>query len=227
MVDAKAQVAAVPQQAPPPQPASPQPTPPQPAAPLQPSLVAQVQAPPPASAVPTPVPVAASIAAPQLVPSRLPVASGPVASVRPPQLARRPVAVPPQVLTPVLSRREPGGSRDANRWYRQGRYLTEQENFEEAVQALTQAIQMDPTLALALNARGYAHLRLRRYQDAINDCSQAIRLNPAYANAYLNRSVAKRAMGDIAGAREDQRHAAELDGSAQAQASLAKPASRP
>ena len=80
------------------------------------------------------------------------------------------------------------------------------------MQAFTQAIQMDPTLALALNARGYARLRLRRYQDAVDDCSQAIRLNPAYANAYLNRSVAKRALGDIAGAREDQRHAAELDG---------------
>jgi tetratricopeptide (TPR) repeat protein len=111
--------------------------------------------------------------------------------------------------------------------YRQGRYLAEQENFEEAVQAFTQAIQMDPTLALALNARGYAHLRLRRYQDAIDDCSQAIRLNPAYANAYLNRSVAKRALGDIAGAREDQRHAVELDGLAQAQATLSKPTSRP
>jgi hypothetical protein len=34
-------------------------------------------------------------------------------------------------------------------------------------------------------------------------------------------------MGDVAGAREDQRHAAELDGVAQAQATLAKPPARP
>jgi hypothetical protein len=34
-------------------------------------------------------------------------------------------------------------------------------------------------------------------------------------------------MGDIAGAREDQRHAAELDGASQAQASLSKPPARP
>jgi tetratricopeptide (TPR) repeat protein len=136
----------------------------------------------------------------------------------------RGVSIAPQVLTPVVNK-EASGSRDANRWYRQGRDLAEQEKFEEAEQAFTQAIQMDPTLALALNARGYARLRLRRYQDAVEDCSQAIRLNPVYANAYLNRSVAKRALGDVAGAREDQRHAVDLGGIAQV--TLTKPPSRP
>jgi hypothetical protein len=34
-------------------------------------------------------------------------------------------------------------------------------------------------------------------------------------------------MGDIAGAREDQRHAMELDGLAQTQATLSKPVARP
>ena len=97
--------------------------------------------------------------------------------------------------------------RDANRFYKQGRYLSEQENFEQAVQAFDQALQIDPTHALALNARGYARLRLHNYQGAIDDCSQAIRLNPNYANAYLNRSVAKRAMGDVAGSRDDQHRA--------------------
>ncbi len=71
------------------------------------------------------------------------------------------------------------------------------------MQAFDQALEIDPTHALALNARGYAQLRLRNYQGAIDDCSQAIRLNPSYANAYVNRSVARRASGDVAGARED------------------------
>jgi tetratricopeptide (TPR) repeat protein len=216
MVDAKEQAAAQPKQAP----APPQ-TPPQQA------LVAQAPASAPAVAAPAvreAVPVAAPVTPPRLA------AEGSVASVRPPQLAPRRVSVPPQVLTPVVnspvvSSKEARGPRDANRLYREGRYLSEQENFEEAEQAFTQAIQMDPTLALALNARGYVRLRLRRYQAAIDDCSQAIRLNPAYGNAFLNRSVAKRALGDIAGAREDQRHAVELGGIAQA--TLAKPPSRP
>jgi tetratricopeptide (TPR) repeat protein len=221
MVDAKAQ-APQPQAAPVQQAAVQQAAAPQPA----PTAVAQAQTPPPAApVVPKPAPVAAPVAAAQLATPQLAAAS-PLPGIRLPQLAPRRATVPPQVLTTVANK-EPNGARNATYWYRQGRYLSEQENFEEAVQAFTQAIQIDPTLALALNARGYALLRLRRYQDAIADCSQAIRLNPAYANAYLNRSVAKRALGDITGAREDKNHAAELDGLAQAQATLSKPATRP
>jgi tetratricopeptide (TPR) repeat protein len=125
---------------------------------------------------------------------------------------------PPQVLPPPVppASSAPHSARDANRLYRQGRYLSEQENFEEAVQVFDQALQMDPAHALALNARGYARLRMHNYQGAIDDCSQAIRLNPTYANAYLNRSVARKAMGDVAGAREDQRRATELESVAQA-----------
>jgi tetratricopeptide (TPR) repeat protein len=115
----------------------------------------------------------------------------------------------------------PQPTHDANRFYKQGRYLSEQENFQQAVQAFDQALQMDPANSLALNGRGYAQLRLRNYQGAISDCTQAIRLNPSYANAYLNRSVAKRAVGDVAGARDDQHRAAELGNVAQA--TLAKP----
>ncbi len=131
---------------------------------------------------------------------------------------------PPQVL-PVRSNSGPHPAQDANRFYRQGRYLSEQEKFAEAVQAFDQAIQIDPTHALALNARGYAQLRLRNYQGAIEDCSQAIRLNPGYANAYINRSVARRAMGDVAGARDDLHRATELE--SVAQATLTKLGSRP
>jgi tetratricopeptide (TPR) repeat protein len=122
---------------------------------------------------------------------------------------------PPQVLAEPVSSAGARAPRDANRFYKQGRYLSEQENFEQAVQAFDQAIEIDATHALALNARGYARLRLHNYQGAIEDCSRAIRVNPNYANAYLNRSVAKRAMGDVAGAREDQHHASELDSVAQ------------
>ena len=138
-----------------------------------------------------------------------------------PRVTAVPNVKPPQVVTASV----PHPARDANKFYRQGRDWSEQENFEQAVQAFDQALQIDPTQALALNARGYARLRLRNYQGAIDDCSQAIRLNPGYTNAYLNRSAAKRAMGDMAGARDDQHHATELE--SVAQASIAKLATRP
>lgn len=88
-----------------------------------------------------------------------------------------------------------------------------------------QALQLDPTYALALNARCYAHLRLRDYNQAIADCTEAIRLNPAYENAYQNRGVARHFLGDRAGASEDYKKVVEFQHLAQTQNS--KPAQRP
>jgi len=49
-----------------------------------------------------------------------------------------------------------------------------------------------------------------KFQKAVDDYSRAIRLNPKDANAFYNRGVAKTMLGDIVGAHEDWRKAAEL-----------------
>jgi tetratricopeptide (TPR) repeat protein len=91
-----------------------------------------------------------------------------------------------------------------------GRKLLGEERFADAIEPFTQAIQLDPSLALAYNGRGYALFRLRRYAEAIKDFDEAIRLNPNYANAYLNRSAARRIAGDKTGAEADQLKAREV-----------------
>jgi tetratricopeptide (TPR) repeat protein len=72
------------------------------------------------------------------------------------------------------------------------------------------AIDTDPWSAPAYNLRGYAHLRLKRFDQAAADCSEAIRLQPAFSNAYENRASARRHLGDRAGAQEDARKVSDL-----------------
>jgi Flp pilus assembly protein TadD len=89
-------------------------------------------------------------------------------------------------------------------YHARGRQLLQEGHYDGAIQALTQAIQLDPKVPQAYNARGYAHLMLKQYADAVTDFDQAIRLQPGYQNAYTNRAVARKMTGDTAGAAADQ-----------------------
>jgi tetratricopeptide (TPR) repeat protein len=94
--------------------------------------------------------------------------------------------------------------------HQQGRQLLQEGQFAAAIQKLSEALELDPTLALALNARGYAHFRLKQVPEALADFDQALKINSGYVNAYQNRAAARRAAGDKAGADADLGKAREL-----------------
>lgn len=133
--------------------------------------------------------------------------------------ARAP-ATPSQPSTPAVAVKSripvvtPSGVKPANLsasdYVRLGRSRTAQGKFPEGIQALTRAIEADPSMALAYNSRGYAYLRARHFRLAVRDFTAAIQINPNYLNAYWNRAVARRLDGDREGSLADKEKAAEL-----------------
>ena len=109
---------------------------------------------------------------------------------------------------PAPSAKAPPAS--ATEYHTRGRKLLQEGRYQEAIEPLTEALKLDPSLSLAFNARGFAYFRLKQYPQALADFDQAIRLNRSYVNAYINRSVTRRAAGDKAGADADQAKAREL-----------------
>ena len=80
----------------------------------------------------------------------------------------------------------------ARAWFSIGYLLRQQQKYEEAIDACSEAIRLKPDLARAYNNRGSAKRQLNQYEDAIADYDEAIRLDSNYARAYNNRGSAKR-----------------------------------
>jgi serine/threonine-protein kinase len=72
------------------------------------------------------------------------------------------------------------------------------------------ALWLKPKLGIALNGRGGVYFRRKQYRQALADYDAAIKNNPRLAQAYLNRAVAREAVGDLRGAAADRRREAEL-----------------
>src|SRR3990167_4842469 len=83
--------------------------------------------------------------------------------------------------------------------------------YDDAIEAYTSAIALDPNYAAAYNNRGDAYANKGQYDRAIEDYNKAIALDPNYADAYGNRGNAYRNKGHIDRAIEDYNKAIALD----------------
>ncbi len=76
-------------------------------------------------------------------------------------------------------------------------------DLDEKIRFYTEAIRLQPDLALAYNNRGLARADKGDVEGALGDYEEAIRLKPDYALAYNNRGNARKAKGDVEGALGD------------------------
>jgi tetratricopeptide (TPR) repeat protein len=89
----------------------------------------------------------------------------------------------------------------ARRSYEQGVQRIQARDFAGALQSLSQAIQLEPTLAVAFTARGSAHIGLRRYSEAALDYEYALKLAPDMASPLYGLGESYRMLGRNAEAR--------------------------
>ncbi len=84
------------------------------------------------------------------------------------------------------------------------------ENYEDAIEDYTKAIEIEPKSVFAYRLRGDAKSELGDYQGAIDDYTKAIEIYPNKAYLYNYRAESKRKSGDNEGADEDDRKAEKL-----------------
>jgi tetratricopeptide (TPR) repeat protein len=83
----------------------------------------------------------------------------------------------------------------ARRAYEQGVQRIQARDYAGALQSLSQAIQLEPTLSVAYTARGSAYIGLRRYAEAAVDYEYSLRLAPDMASPLYGLGEAYRMLG--------------------------------
>lgn len=99
----------------------------------------------------------------------------------------------------------------ANEFYRQGRVYYDQANYIAAIEAFTQAIEIDPTLGMAYIDRGNAYYALNNDSAALADYTTAIELGTTDPAPYYNRGLIYRQNRDYEKAIADYSKAVEID----------------
>ena len=80
----------------------------------------------------------------------------------------------------------------ARAWFSIGYLYSVQEQHEEAIDAYSRSIDLQPNDVVSYNNRGVTRGKLHQYEAAIADFDEALRIDPYYSSAYMNRGIAKK-----------------------------------
>jgi tetratricopeptide (TPR) repeat protein len=122
--------------------------------------------------------------------------------------------------TPPLQRpaRAPADQADEERrqmraaaYFASGRTAYDQENYSQAVDQFTKALQVDPKDPLIFYHRGLAYVAQDDFAEALADFTEALKINPKNPMAHYHRGIAHRLLGQHDQAIEDYTRALKLD----------------
>lgn len=123
--------------------------------------------------------------------------------------AQMPHTQPPTPIQPLFRVSNSVGSAYGS--YILGTYYAGQNRFDKAIEAFGLAIQLEPDMAEARNARAMLHAGQGRYDEAVSDLLIAVRASPKAAKLHNNLGYVYYLMADYAGAVNEFRSALELD----------------
>lgn len=75
------------------------------------------------------------------------------------------------------------------------------QDYEKAVEDLTNAIGLDPSNQVFFSNRSVAYTAMQMYEKALEDADECIRLQPTWAKGYSRRAAAKFHLGDLQAAK--------------------------
>ena len=95
-------------------------------------------------------------------------------------------------------------------YYNLGWICFEQEDYEQAERAYSDALKLEPSKASIYSERGETRVQLKKYKEAIQDFTSLIGLEPTNPMAFMNRGICYYYMGDNNEACKDFKRAKEL-----------------
>ena len=83
-------------------------------------------------------------------------------------------------------------------------------NYDQSIEHLSQAIELDPAFTLAFKSRGAAYMRQNKAEEAIADFNAVVEMDPGNARAYHLRGLAYEKTGKNDKALDDFNQALDL-----------------